>query len=232
MDNLSLPPDESLVLRQDPNNLNRGTPRGPSLIAANVAANGVGRPIVAAADGTIIAGNQADKGFKLALGDGVEPIIVRTDGTRPVVHVRTDIPSMDDPRAIGLAAGDNLLPDHTRNIDREAAAALIEEWEIDPESVGVIEEVEDELEEIEDQDELEPPAPTAPAPAPAPLPPDGRAVATGGEPVEDAERAEPKDAGQLKRLFQVVVSATDERDQKRIYNLLREMGLEVRLQSL
>jgi hypothetical protein len=77
----------------------------------------------AAADGEMIAGSArlevaADK-FQ-----GIEPIIVESDGTRPVVVIRTDIPSGDDPRAKRLSIADNQIS-HT---DLDFDGDLLKEW--------------------------------------------------------------------------------------------------------
>jgi hypothetical protein len=55
---------------------------------------------------------------------GIEPIIVESDGTRPVVVIRTDIPSGDDPRAKRLSIADNQIS-HT---DLDFDGDLLKEW--------------------------------------------------------------------------------------------------------
>jgi hypothetical protein len=77
----------------------------------------------AAADGEIISGSarlelSADK-----FAD-VEPIIVESDGKRPVIVVRTDIPNADDPRAKRLSIAANQIAHTDLDFDGE----LLKEW--------------------------------------------------------------------------------------------------------
>ena len=51
-------------------------------------------------------------------GTDAEPIIVESDGTRPIVVVRKDIPNADDKRAQRLALADNRV--HQIDLDWDA----------------------------------------------------------------------------------------------------------------
>jgi len=86
-------------------NPNANTDYGRQTVTDSIQANGWGDALVAAADGTLLSGNLrgelAEDIFK------VEPVIVRTDGTRPVVHIRTDIPGEADPKAQRLILASN-----------------------------------------------------------------------------------------------------------------------------
>jgi hypothetical protein len=91
-------------LTPDDINANKGTVRGLAMLEDSVREHGIGDGITVGADGGIIGGNKrtetmVDVGF----GD-VEPIVVQTDGTRPVVIQRTDLDSKSPKaRALGVA---------------------------------------------------------------------------------------------------------------------------------
>jgi hypothetical protein len=57
-------------------------------------------------------------------GQEVEPIVVESDGSRPVIVVRTDIPNADDPRAKRLSVAANQIAKTDYNPDGE----LLKEW--------------------------------------------------------------------------------------------------------
>lgn len=82
----------------------------------------------AAADGEIIAGSarreiSAEK-FTDVDGNEVEPIVVHSDGSRPVIIVRDDIPTADHPRARRLSVAENAIASANYNPD----GALLAEW--------------------------------------------------------------------------------------------------------
>jgi hypothetical protein len=90
-------------LRPDPNNANKGTVRGHSIIEQSVRQRGAGRSGLAAKDGTMIAGSQTlTKMAEL----GIPIKTVHTTGDEWVVVVRDDIePGSED--ATLLAIEDN-----------------------------------------------------------------------------------------------------------------------------
>ena len=88
----------------DTQNLNEGTERGSFAIERSMREYGFARPIVAAADGTIIAGNHA---FQTAEKIGIKKVrYIETAGDEIIVHKRTDLDS-NDPRTRMLALADN-----------------------------------------------------------------------------------------------------------------------------
>lgn len=88
----------------DSQNFNEGTERGSFAIERSMREYGFARPIVAAADGTIIAGNHA---FQTAEKIGIKKVrYIETSGDEIIVHKRTDLDS-NDPRARMLALADN-----------------------------------------------------------------------------------------------------------------------------
>jgi DNA modification methylase len=104
-------------------NANRHTLHGLRLLEKSIQADGFIDAQTAAADGEIISGSarlelSADK-----FAD-VEPIIVESDGSRPVVVIRTDIPNASDPRARRLSIAANQIGATDWNPDGD----LLREW--------------------------------------------------------------------------------------------------------
>ena len=83
-------------------NANRHTKRGMGMLENSLQKDGWIGAQTAAADGEMIAGSARLEvaGDKFA---DMEPIVIDSDGTRPVIIRRTDIPNADDPRAVRLA---------------------------------------------------------------------------------------------------------------------------------
>lgn len=92
-----------LNFRTDPSNANRHSARGTFQVGLSLERNGAGRSIVAARDGTILAGNLT---AEEAQSRGIPFREVHTDGTELVVVVRDDI-APGSPRAKELALADN-----------------------------------------------------------------------------------------------------------------------------
>lgn len=94
---------------QDNRNANRGTPRGQKTIVESIQRSGVGRSIVTDKFGVVIGGNKSIEAMAEVLG-GVEPIVIESDGTRPIIHRRTNLDLSDpDPNnpARAMAYADN-----------------------------------------------------------------------------------------------------------------------------
>jgi hypothetical protein len=112
--------------RPDPHNANQSSPRGQQAIEQSFAQNGAGRSLLADADGTLIAGNQALKGARAA---GIDEVIeVETDGRAVVVVKRTDLRLDDeaDDRARKLAYADNRAGELSLTWNAEQVAQDIE----------------------------------------------------------------------------------------------------------
>ena len=88
-------------------NTNAHTPRGMGMLDHAIVDLGWIGAVTTAADGEIFAGSARHEVACDRFGDEAEPIVVESDGTRPIVVVRTDIPSASDPRAIKLGVADN-----------------------------------------------------------------------------------------------------------------------------
>jgi len=78
---------------KDENNFNKHTDEGMELLKKSVKKVGIIESITVSNDDKIISGNARQEAIESGMGDEVEPIIIETDGTRPVVLKRTDIHS-------------------------------------------------------------------------------------------------------------------------------------------
>nr|ASV43917.1 hypothetical protein [Hot spring virus BHS1] len=105
-------------------NPNRHKPHGLEMLAKSMARDGYSAPMIAAADGEIIAGSARLEKAAEVFGLDAEPIVIRSDGTRPIIHVRDDIPTADDPRAKRLGVADNVIASADYDPDGEILAAL------------------------------------------------------------------------------------------------------------
>ena len=88
-------------------NSNRHTVRGTGLLEHSIRKNGVISAITTAKNLETFDGSNTLANCLDIFGDEVEPIFVYSDGSRPVVHVRTDIETADDPRAVELGVAAN-----------------------------------------------------------------------------------------------------------------------------
>ena len=86
-------------------NANKHTQRGLGMLANSIGKDGWIGALTVAADGETFDGSARLEVLADAMPDA-EPIVVETDGHRPVIVRRTDIPNTDDPRAkrLGVAA--------------------------------------------------------------------------------------------------------------------------------
>lgn len=80
----------------DSRNANRGTARGFKQITGSIQRNGFGRSGLLDKNGKAIAGNKTTEASAEVFGVEAEPIIIQTDGKRPVYVQRTDL-DLDDP---------------------------------------------------------------------------------------------------------------------------------------
>lgn len=109
---------------QDPENANKGTPRGKDLLKKSLQARRFARPTFAAADGTILGGNKTlDAAQEVGMQ---EAIVIESDGSRPIVHVRTDLANSKMPEARKLAIEDNRIAELSLSWDEEMLGAMAE----------------------------------------------------------------------------------------------------------
>jgi site-specific DNA-methyltransferase (adenine-specific) len=88
-------------------NANKHTARGIGALEKSIQSDGWIGAMTTAADGEMIAGSARIETAAQVFGVEAEPIVIESDGSRPIVVVRTDIPKADDPRAQRLALADN-----------------------------------------------------------------------------------------------------------------------------
>ena len=93
------------------NNSNGHTVRGMGLLGYSVGKNGVIGATTVAANYEAFAGSASLETCVDAFGEDSSPIIVRSKGDRAVIHIREDIPTADDPRAIELGIASNRVPE-------------------------------------------------------------------------------------------------------------------------
>lgn len=107
--------------RPDPGNLNKGSQRGIGRLEKSIQDYGFGRPILAAADGTIIAGNHT---LEAAASLGLTKVkVIETDGSEIIIHKRTDLDSGDTKtKLLGLV--DNRVGQLNWNVDVTGLAEL------------------------------------------------------------------------------------------------------------
>jgi hypothetical protein len=107
-------------------NVNKHTARGSKLLENSMRRRGFFRPIAAAGKGVehpvIKAGNLTQE-TAVNIGLDQEAIFVYTDGTRPIVHVRTDI-APDSVEAAALAIEDNRVAEESLDWDLDLLATL------------------------------------------------------------------------------------------------------------
>ena len=109
-------------------NANKHTPYGLRLLEKSLREDGFIDAQTAAADGEIISGSarleKAVEVFTDEDGQEVEPIIVHSDGKRPVIVIRDDIPNAEHPRARRLSVAANKIA----QVDFDPDWALLKEW--------------------------------------------------------------------------------------------------------
>ena len=119
----------------DDKNFNKHTNYGMSLLQKSIEKVGVIESITVSEDDKIISGNARQEKFIEVFGDDIEPIIVESDGKRPVVIKRTDIKSgtKEFTEAAILA---NTVSTKNINLDHDLIQEIAVE-EFDIEELGV-----------------------------------------------------------------------------------------------
>jgi hypothetical protein len=111
-------------------NVNRHKVRGMGALENIISKEGWIGAITTAANGETFAGSARLEVSLDRFGDEIEPITVHTTGDRPVIVIRDDIPTADDPRAIRLGVGDNRISELNYDPDIELLSAIAEEVDI------------------------------------------------------------------------------------------------------
>lgn len=108
--------------KQHPANPNRHTERGLQIVEDSVNYNGAGRSGLAAADGTLLAGNGTWEAMERA---GIRDVLeVETNGQTWVIVKRSDL-APDDARAKALMLSDNRASELGYDPDAELLGALL-----------------------------------------------------------------------------------------------------------
>lgn len=113
--------------RQQAMNANKHTERGMKALEASMNEVGYTAPMIAAADGEIIAGSARHETAANVFGADVEPVIVESDGKRPIVVVRTDIKNAETRAAKRIGLLDNRVQQIDLDFDAEVLAQLYAE---------------------------------------------------------------------------------------------------------
>lgn len=100
-------------------NVNRHKVRGMGMLDNVIATDGWQGAITVAANGETFAGSARLEVSYDRFGEDTEPITVHTTGDRPVIVIRDDIPTADDPRAIRLGIADNRISELNYDPDIE-----------------------------------------------------------------------------------------------------------------
>lgn len=120
--------------RQQVANANKHTARGMGLLEDSMNQVGFTAPMIACADGEVIAGSARHETAAHVFGPESEPIVIESDGTRPVVVVRTDIANAQTKLAKKISLLDNRVAQVDLDWDAEMLKNLLTEF--DQQEVG------------------------------------------------------------------------------------------------
>jgi hypothetical protein len=123
--------------RPDEKNFNKHSEYGMSLLQKSIEKVGVIESITVSADDKVITGNARQEKFLEVFGEDMQPIIVETDGKRPVILKRTDINS-DTKQFHEAALLANTVARRNINLDTQLIQeVMVEEFEVNVEELGV-----------------------------------------------------------------------------------------------
>lgn len=121
-------PDKLSSVRPQRRNANKHTQRGMGVLEQSIHADGWIGAITIAADGESFDGSaRIEVG---AAGGFDDAIIVESDGSKPIIHRRVDIPTADDPRAIRLGVAANRIAQQNLDWDAPLLAQLAQETDL------------------------------------------------------------------------------------------------------
>jgi len=115
---------------QQARNANKHSTRGMGMLDDVISNDGWIGAITTAADGEVFAGSARLEVACDRFGAEIEPIVIESDGTRPIVVVRTDIASASDPKAIKLGVADNRINQVNYIEDLEILAEIAEDIDL------------------------------------------------------------------------------------------------------
>ena len=111
-------------------NINKHKPRGMAMLDNVIEKDGWQGGITVAANGETFAGSARLEVATNRFGEDAEPIMVHTNGDRPVIIVRDDIPDANHPKAIRLGIADNRISEINYDADYELLAEISDEIDI------------------------------------------------------------------------------------------------------
>lgn len=114
--------------RPQTRNANKHTPRGLGALEGSIQQDGWIGAITVAADGETFDGSaRIEVGARAGFDDA---IVVESDGSKPVIVKRTDIPNADDPRAVRLGVAANRIAQMDLAWDAGVLAELAQEHDL------------------------------------------------------------------------------------------------------
>lgn len=116
--------------RPQATNANQHTERGMALLESSMRQDGFFDGMTATADGEIIDGSARIEKSAVVFDEDV--IVLEHDGTKPIVEVRTDIQTADDPRAKRIALAANRVAQVNLKFDPTLLRSLSEELDLTP----------------------------------------------------------------------------------------------------
>jgi hypothetical protein len=124
-------------IQQDEKNFNRHTVQGMELLKKSVEKVGIIESITVSDDDKIITGNARQETISEVYGENVEPIVIETDGTQPIIIKRKDIKSGTKKfHEAALLANTTATKNINLNMDLIQEIA-VEEYNIDLVEIGV-----------------------------------------------------------------------------------------------
>lgn len=112
-------------IRPQEQNANAHTQRGLGMLEKSIQEDGWIGAITVAADGETFDGSaRVEVGVPAGFEDA---IVIRSDGSKPIIHVREDIPSASDPRAKRLGVAANRIAQVDYAPDASVLAGIAEE---------------------------------------------------------------------------------------------------------
>jgi hypothetical protein len=110
-------------------NANKHSQRGEGMLEASLSQVGWMGAITVAADNQVFDGSLRLEKFAIQF-DGINPIVLDVDGTRPVILRRTDIPTADDPKAIQASVWANRVSEASLSWDTDVLTTWQDEGSI------------------------------------------------------------------------------------------------------
>ena len=118
-----------MKVRPQVKNANRHTQRGMQALERSLEQDGWIGAITVAADGETFDGSaRVEKTAENGMLD--DAIVVRSDGTKPVIVIREDIPSASDPRAVRLGIAANRVASLNLEWEPDVLAAIAREFDV------------------------------------------------------------------------------------------------------